>query len=42
MPPHLVDILYTPCLNALGGTAEVLINTLAMIHMLAISYFPYP
>ncbi len=42
MPRHLMHVLFTPNLDALGGSVEVQISTPTMIHMLAICYFAYP
>jgi hypothetical protein len=33
-----MHVLCTPCLDAFGGSAEVQINTLTMIYLLARSY----
>ncbi len=38
MPPRFMYVLCTPYLNALGGSAEVQINTPTMIYMLARRY----
>jgi hypothetical protein len=39
---HTSHVLFTPYLNAFGGSAEAQISTPTMIYMLARSYLAYP